>query len=348
MSSDFVKQAGMQRITAPPAVRTTPESDLERAVDALVSARQAPSLAFQPIVDLQRQTVVGYEALSRFAGPPHATPDKWFAAAVRIGRSAELEALVIASALQARDQLPPNCFLSINVAPEALLAPHVRALLRRRPLSRLVFELTEHSVVVDYGVLARATAEVRDLGGFIAVDDAGAGYASLQHILALRPDFVKLDRALIAGLQLDEAKAALVEMFGGFTSRIDAWLLAEGIEERDELRRLIQLGVPLGQGYLLGRPAPEMRGIDAKFMSSVPMPTNASENPILHFAEVALTASVETSDEMLLASLEAHPARAGVLLLDASSKPVAFAVRAGPLGLARREAMSVLDSTDIV
>ncbi|HEY6881528.1 MAG TPA: hypothetical protein VI299_26060, partial [Polyangiales bacterium] len=69
---------------------------------------------------------------------------------------------------------------------------------------------------------------------------------------------------------------------------------------------------------------------------------------ILHFAELALTASVETSDEELLASLEAHPARAGVLLLDASSRPVSLAVRAGPLGLQRREAMSVLDSTDIV
>ncbi|MET0284292.1 MAG: EAL domain-containing protein, partial [Polyangiales bacterium] len=185
MSADPAQHTGVQRFSLS-ELGATPESDLERAVDILITARQAPKLVFQPIVDLHRQQVVGYEALSRFAGPPNATPDKWFAAAIRIGRSADLEALVIEHALAARDRLPPNCFLSINVAPEALLSAPVRALLRRRPLARLVFELTEHSVVPDYSVLSRAITDVRDLGGFVAVDDAGAGYASLQHILALR------------------------------------------------------------------------------------------------------------------------------------------------------------------
>jgi EAL domain-containing protein (putative c-di-GMP-specific phosphodiesterase class I) len=337
----------LTRVALPDAEGAMPESELERAVDVLISARQAPKLVFQPIVDLHRQQVVGYEALSRFAGPPNATPDKWFAAAVRIGRSADLEALVIEHALAARGSLPTNCFLSINVAPDALLSRPVRALLRRRPLTRLVFELTEHSVVPDYGVLSRAIAEVRELGGFVAVDDAGAGYASLQHILALRPDFVKLDRALIAGLQLDEAKAALVEMFGGFTSRIDSWLLAEGIEERDELRRLSQLGVPLGQGYLLGRPAPAMGGMPSTFTSMMPVELPAMEHAVLHLAELALTSGVDVGDDALLATLTAQPARAGVLLLDASSRPVQLALRGGPFGIERRSAMCVLDSTDV-
>jgi EAL domain-containing protein (putative c-di-GMP-specific phosphodiesterase class I) len=345
---DQASNTGLQRITLPDAESATPESDLERAVVGLLAVRQAPKLVFQPIVDLQRQVVVGYEVLSRFQGPPSATPDRWFAAATRIGKSAELEALVIEHALSAREQLPPNCFLSINVAPEALLSAPVRTLLRRRPLARLVFELTEHSVVSDYGVLARAIAEVRELGAFVAVDDAGAGYASLQHILALRPDFVKLDRALIAGLQLDEAKAALVEMFGGFTSRIDSWLLAEGIEERDELMRLVQLGVPLGQGYLLGRPQPDMRGIDPKLTASLPSLFSQAEatHTLVMFAELSLTAPADDGDDDLLARLDNQPGRIGVLLLDRETRPVGFATRGGPFGIERRPAMCVLESTD--
>jgi EAL domain-containing protein (putative c-di-GMP-specific phosphodiesterase class I) len=311
----------------------------------MLAQRRAPALVFQPIVDLQQAATVGYEVLSRFLGPPHATPDKWFMAAYEIGRGQELEALVIEQALAFRDRLPTNCFLSLNVAPEALLDPNVRQLLRGRPLSRLVLELTEHAQVADYDLLAHVIAEARELGAFVAVDDAGAGYASLQHILALRPDFVKLDRALIAGLQHDEAKAALVEMFGGFTSRIDAWLLAEGIEEPLELRRLAKLGVPLGQGYLLGRPGPAMQPLDRAIAQSMTRRSDPPEGAVtmLSLAEPHGTASVTDSNDLLAARFLRHPELGHVPLLDGNGRPVALCLRSGS-ELVRRPVMCVHES----
>lgn len=324
------------------SMRMSEPSPLHGALERMLSARRAPSLVFQPIVDLQQAVTVGYEVLSRFAGPPQATPDKWFMAAYEIGRGNELEALVIEEALAFRDRLPTNCFLSLNVAPEALLDAHVGQLLRSRPLSRLVLELTEHAQVADYDLLAHVVAEARALGAFVAVDDAGAGYASLQHILALRPDFVKLDRSLIAGLQHDEAKAALVDMFGGFTSRIDAWLLAEGIEEHSELRRLAKLGVPLGQGYLLGRPGPGMQPLDSELAKTMVRRSAPPPGAItmLSLAEPHGAASVSDSNDLLAARFLRHPELAHVPLLDANGRPAALCVRHGA-ELSRRSIMCV-------
>jgi EAL domain-containing protein (putative c-di-GMP-specific phosphodiesterase class I) len=325
------------------------EVSLEPAIDELLRLRRAPALVFQPIVDLQRGLTVGYEVLSRFPGPPVATPDKWFQAAYQTGRGVELEALVIEHALASRVHLPPNCFLSLNVAPEALLEPVVQSLLRAQPLSRLVLELTEHSAVADYDLLAHVIDDARALGAFVAVDDAGAGYASLQHILALRPDFVKLDRALIAGLHLDEAKAALTEMFGGFTSRIDAWLLAEGIEERAELARLAQLGVPLGQGYLLGRPVPRMAELSEEVARVLREPDVARDDrtTVLSLTEPHDAAQASESDRVLQSLLRDPGALHYLPLLDSSTRPIALATRCGPEEIVRRAAMCVLGTTPV-
>jgi EAL domain-containing protein (putative c-di-GMP-specific phosphodiesterase class I) len=346
-ASDRELTTGLHRIAREEAAEEP--ASLEHAIEELLRTRRPPALVFQPIVDLQRGLTVGYEVLSRFAGPPSATPDKWFQAAYRAGRGVELEALVLEHALASRAQLPPNCFLSLNVAPEALLEPAVQSLLRGQPLSRLVLELTEHSAVADYDLLAHVIGEARTLGAFVAVDDAGAGYASLQHILALRPDFVKLDRALIAGLHLDEAKAALTEMFGGFTSRIDAWLLAEGIEERAELARLSQLGVPLGQGYLLGRPAPRMSELSAEVMSVLREPAVAAgeRSKLLSLVEPHESAQASESDAALSLVLRDTGSPHWLPLLDASARPIALATRFGPDEIVRRAAMCVLDTTPV-
>jgi EAL domain-containing protein (putative c-di-GMP-specific phosphodiesterase class I) len=313
----------------------------------MVRARRAPELVFQPIVDLQRRVTVGYEALSRFPAPPVATPDRWFAAAKQVGCAVELEALVIERALAQRAELPPNSFLSINVAPEALLEAEVQSLLNKGPLERVVFELTEHTAVADYELLARAIEEVRAHGAFVAVDDAGAGYASLQHILLLRPDFVKLDRALIAGLDRDEAKAALVEMFGGFSSRIDAWLLAEGIEEPAELARLIQLGVPLGQGYLLGRPDRRMLGVDSQvFGRAVSLLRCEVELTIAGVAEPWSAREHALSEAELYAIFALDPSITVLPLLDAQARVVSLGIRRGSEVL-RRSVTSVLESSAV-
>ncbi len=213
------------------------------------------TLAFQPIVSLQTGDVAGYEALARFPGS--AGPDVWFAAAAEAGVAAELEALAIHTALAVVPDLPADTFLTVNVSPHLLGTTPVQDALATRPdLHRVVVELTEHTPVDDLGVLRRQTDRLRARGALIALDDAGSGYSGLQQMAALRPQLVKLDRALVADADADPVRMALAEMVGEFAGRIDAWLLAEGIETAAELAAFAQLGVPLAQGWLLGRPGP--------------------------------------------------------------------------------------------
>jgi EAL domain-containing protein (putative c-di-GMP-specific phosphodiesterase class I) len=213
------------------------------------------TLVFQPIVDLAGATVAGYEALARFPGT--SGPDVWFAAAAEAGVAAELEALAIHKALAAVPALPANTFLTVNVSPHLLGTTAVQAALASRPdLARVVVELTEHTPVDDLGALRRQTEELRARGALIALDDAGSGYSGLQQLAVLRPQVVKLDRALVSDADTDPVRMALAEMVGEFAGRIDAWLLAEGMETAAELAAFMRLGVPLGQGWVLGRPTP--------------------------------------------------------------------------------------------
>lgn len=211
-------------------------------------------VALQPIVDLSLGTVAGYEALARFPGP--GGPEPWFAAAAQHGMADEFEAVVLGRTMAARAALPPNTFLTVNVSPLALLGERVQeALDGADGLGGLVLEITEQAAVEDYPALVAAVADVRERGGLVAVDDMGAGHASLSHVLQLRPDFVKLDRDLVAHCDRDEARLAVLEMLGAFADRIDAWVVAEGIERQSELDAVARIGLPLAQGYHLGRPA---------------------------------------------------------------------------------------------
>jgi EAL domain-containing protein (putative c-di-GMP-specific phosphodiesterase class I) len=220
-------------------------------------------LAYQPVIDLQRGVVVGYEALARLAGPPSAPPDRWFAAAAGEGLAARLEVAVLERALPTRAALPPDCFLSVNLNPNMVLDRTVRAVLDEAgELPGIVLELTEHDRIDDYGALRRALTRLRSAGVNVAMDDAGAGYAGLASLLALRLDLVKVDRTLISGIDGDPVKRELVELLGSIAGHMDAWLLAEGIEREEELDTLVRLGVPLGQGYLLGRPTLDRSDID--------------------------------------------------------------------------------------
>lgn len=220
----------------------------------LLAGEEDLTVVFQPIVDLASASVAGYEALARFPGT--ASPDVWFAAAAEAGLGAELEALALRKALAALPDLPPNTFLTVNVSPHLLgTAPVAAALAQPATLRRVVVELTEHMPTPDLRALREQTAALRGRGALIAIDDAGSGYAGLQQLAEVRPQLVKLDRALVAGADTDPVKAALAEMVGTFTSRIDAWLLAEGVETVGELALFARLGVPLAQGWLFGRPA---------------------------------------------------------------------------------------------
>ncbi|WP_454048672.1 EAL domain-containing protein [Cellulomonas sp. Marseille-Q8402] len=231
----------------------------QAALQAVLDDPSAHALHAQPIVELATGLVTGYELLSRFGGPWRTSPDVWFAAAHRWGYNPPLQARVLEKAVAARDDLPPNTFLTVNVDPHLLADDTVAAaLLQHADLSRVVLELTEHTQVDEGGRAMAALNRARAAGALVAMDDAGTGYAGLQLLLELRPDIVKLDRALVTGVDADPVKRTLVEVFGDLVGRMDGWILAEGIETRDELDTLIGLGVPLGQGWALGRPHPHM------------------------------------------------------------------------------------------
>ncbi|MEW6226363.1 MAG: EAL domain-containing protein [Chloroflexota bacterium] len=230
--------------------RTTAARGTAR-VEAIIAGRTFMPV-FQPIVDLETRASVGYEALTRFTDGTR--PDQVFAEAHACGLAIELEAVTLAAAVEASADLPAAAWLNVNVSAEFVLAgePLARIVaLLERPV---VLELTEHLEVTDYGALGSAVArlgpDVR-----LAVDDAGAGFASFRHILELAPDYVKLDRGIIRGISADPARQALVAGMVHFAGQTGATLIAEGIETEAEAHALGTLGVTLGQGYHLGRPA---------------------------------------------------------------------------------------------
>ncbi len=236
-----------------PGLRRRSQRAAERARVRDVIETQAYSTVFQPIVEMTSGQVLGYEALTRFDdGTP---PDRVFREASDAGMGIDLKCATIEAALAASAPLPTGTFLDINVSPDMVLAGEPLHSLLRRSRTRVVLEITEHVGVDDYGALRKALA---DLGTDVrfAVDDAGAGFASLRHILELAPSHVKLDRALVTRIDTDPARQALVAGLVHFAGEIGAMLIAEGVETRGERDTLLRLGVQVGQGYLLGRPAP--------------------------------------------------------------------------------------------
>jgi PAS domain S-box-containing protein len=205
---------------------------------------------FQPIVDLWDGSVVGHEALTRFddGRAPHLV----FDLAARAGLGIDLETACLGASIEASVRLPANTYLSLNASPELVLSGRLGSILADVPRP-VVLEITEHVEIDDYRGLRR---ELDRLGPSVrlAVDDAGAGYASFRHILELAPDFVKIDLDLVRGVDAEPARQALIAGMGYFAVKRKLRLVAEGIETRKELDALQALAVPYGQGYLLGRP----------------------------------------------------------------------------------------------
>ncbi len=221
-----------------------------------VLARDSIELVFQPIADLRDGRVLGVEALARFTADPPRTPDVWFSEAKEVGLDLELELQAIQLALDLRDKIPPDLFLSLNVSPETLASGALETLIDGVPGERLIFELTEHAPVADYAPLRSAVDSLRKRGVRIAVDDAGAGFASWQHILKLAPDMIKLDLALTRDIDDDPVRRALATALVNFAGETGAAIVAEGIETAQEQETLSRLGITIGQGYHLARPRP--------------------------------------------------------------------------------------------
>jgi EAL domain-containing protein (putative c-di-GMP-specific phosphodiesterase class I)/CheY-like chemotaxis protein len=213
------------------------------------------SMAFQPIVDLRNRATVGMEALARFRSLPMRPPDQWFAEAVRVELGIQLELTTIRQALSALPQLPPDTYLSVNASHHASMSPELPAVLE--PFGpRIVVEITEHEAVGDYAALVRSLDTLRGLGCRVAIDDAGAGFASLRHTLQLAPDIVKVDISLTRDIDSDRGRRALASALISFADEMGMTIVAEGIESQAELDTLRELGVIYGQGYFLAEPAP--------------------------------------------------------------------------------------------
>jgi len=211
-------------------------------------------MAYQPIFDLKDNGVVGLEALARFTSPPDRSTDTWLAEAGAVGRLLEMELACLRTALRDLPRLPKEAYLSLNVSPATAVAPELHEVLDGLPAERLVLEMTEHARVDDYPALKAALGGFRERGIRLAIDDAGAGFASLRHIVLLNPDFIKLDMTLTRDVHRDETRRALVVALVAFGSQIGASVVAEGVETAEELATLREVGVQFGQGFYLARP----------------------------------------------------------------------------------------------
>jgi EAL domain-containing protein (putative c-di-GMP-specific phosphodiesterase class I) len=230
------------------------ETAAKRDTIRQVIAGDMLTMHYQPIWNLAAAAPDGVEALARFTPEPYRSPDRWFADAAAANMGETLEIAAIHQALGSLAVLPGHTYLSINASPETVLSGALETALAGTALDRIVLEITEHAAISDY---ARLTAKLHGLraGGLrLAVDDAGAGYASLSHILALGPDLIKIDMSLTRGIDGDQARQALVAAMAGFARDTGCRVIAEGVETFGELTALRTIGIELGQGYLLGRP----------------------------------------------------------------------------------------------
>ncbi len=236
-------------------VRTARPAFGHRALTGVLSGLEALRVHLQPIVELETGSVWGVEALARFPGHPQPGPAEWFASALREGRGLALEELALRGALAVLPRLPERLRLTVNLSAQALLLPSISQLLLDLADPRVLVELTEHEQVEDYSALVSAIADLRAVGVGLCIDDFGAGHSSLRHVLHLQPDVVKLDLALVQGVGGCPRRQALVAAMLTFCRSTGAVLVAEGVEEADDLAELIRLGVGHAQGWFLARPS---------------------------------------------------------------------------------------------
>ncbi len=215
---------------------------------------EAITPVYQPIFDLTDHRVIACEALARFPIYPERRPDRWFSEAWEIGLGVQLELLAVRAAAAALPKLPDGIRLTINASPPTVASdaflPAVGS------ADRVTVELTEHLQIRDYGSFADAILPMRQAGGQIAIDDFGAGYASLRHILRLRPEWIKLDISLTERIGEDPVAHAMASALASFGEEVGLRLIAEGIETDEELEALTDLGFRYGQGFYFGVPEP--------------------------------------------------------------------------------------------
>ncbi len=240
-------------IIEPEVQAQTRRSEIEERLAPVIAAG-GPVVALQPIVDLATGTRVGAEALSRFPAEWSLAPDVCFAQAHSIGLGHVLEMLALERAAEHLDRV--GGYVAMNVSPGTLLTAECGDLLARLPLPRVLLELSEHDPVDDYAAVEAALAPHRANGLRLAIDDVGAGFSSLRHIVVTSPDVIKIDRSIVSGLDTDPVLETLVRSLVEFGHGCRVRVVAEGVETADEAAALRALGVDYGQGWHYGRPGP--------------------------------------------------------------------------------------------
>jgi EAL domain-containing protein (putative c-di-GMP-specific phosphodiesterase class I) len=235
-------------------------------------SQSALSMVYQPIYHVPDQRIVGFEALARFNAEPKRSPDQWFAEAAKVDLGVSLELMAAAAALRGLDHLPNNTYIAVNFSPETILDTALPNVLAGFPLDRAVIEVTEHAVTTCYAEIAAALAPFRAQGLRLAVDDAGAGYASFRHILSLAPDIIKLDVSLTRDIDTDMARRSLAQALIGFANATGSKIVAEGVERADELAVLRGLGVNKAQGYFIGKPVPIETAVEIASLGKLSLP----------------------------------------------------------------------------
>lgn len=218
---------------------------------------------YQPIVSLSDGRIIGYEALSR--GPVDSSlqsPDKLFKAAQIHNKTWELEQLCRVKAIEKAAGIEKNKYLFINVDPyifkdEKFKKGFTKEFLAKHNMSPdcIIFEITEKTCIEDYKSFKKALNNYVDQGYKIAIDDTGSGYSGLKMLNETKPHFIKIDMDLIRNINEDSFKQSLIECFVKLSEATNMKLIAEGIETKEEVETLINLGVYAGQGFFIGRPA---------------------------------------------------------------------------------------------
>lgn len=261
-SSDNALFRAFQELFGAP-VRPLGMSTAEHVAIEEIIGRGLITPVYQPIVRLHDGTLHGYEALSRISQPGIIeNSEELFARAGELGLASSLEMLCRKKALVNVRELDIPGKIFLNVSPALFQSrDHERGVTAnlldelRIERSRIVFELTERTIIEDYDLFLRGVAHYREQGYSIAIDDLGSGYAGLQILARLEPEYVKLSRFLIANIERSPTRQALVESMVTFCNKTGARVIAEGIERPEELEYLRALGIHFGQGYLLAKPS---------------------------------------------------------------------------------------------
>ena len=253
------------------------DAELNERIEARKRSRQFTDLVlsenvtilYEPIVNTMTREITGYEALVR--GPWDTdlhTPSALFQLAGETGLVFELDCLCRRAALRGARGLQPGKLLFLNCLPTAIHDPAFRGDVLRRTLedlrlrpSDVVFEISEKESIENFAIFREARDYYAGLGFRIALDDTGVAYGSLQAVMELSPDFIKVDLSLIRSIDSDPPRQELLRALHSVAVKLNARIIAEGIETSEELATVKSLGIPLGQGYLFGRPAPLRRSL---------------------------------------------------------------------------------------